>query len=89
MVLILPEFNHRGREGSVISGLIAAIKSALNAQTSLETRNLTFRVLGNSVVIEGTVDLPGAADVVQSLAENLAGPGRIIVRVSCPRGQAG
>ena len=84
MVLILPEFDCRGGEGADISGLVALIKCALNAE-ALETRNLTFRVLGNSVVIEGAVDLPGGADVVQRLAESLADPGRVIVRISCPR----
>lgn len=59
MVLILPEFDCRGGEGADISGLVASIKRALNAEAFLETRNLTFRVLGNSVVIEGAVDLPG------------------------------
>lgn len=85
MVLILPEFDCRGGEGADISGLVASIKCALNAEAFLETRNLTFRVLGNSVVIEGAVDLPGGADVVQRLAESLADPGRVIVRISCPR----
>ncbi len=84
MVLILPEFDCRGGEGADISGLAASIKGALNAASSLETRNLTFRVLGNSVVIEGAVDLPGGANVVQRLAESLADPGRVIVRISCP-----
>ncbi|KSV88517.1 hypothetical protein N184_29095 [Sinorhizobium sp. GL28] len=27
----------------------------------------------------------GGADFVQRLAEGLAGPGRVIVRISCPR----
>jgi len=84
MVLILPEFDCRGGEGADISGLVASIKRALNAEAFLETRNLTFRVLGNSVVIEGAVDLPGGADVVQRLAESLADPGRVIVRINCP-----
>ena len=85
MVLILPEFDCRGGEGADISGLVASIKCALNAEAFLEARNLTFRVLGNSVVIEGAVDLPGGADVVQRHAESLADPGRVIVRISCPR----
>lgn len=85
MILILPEFDCRGGEVADISGLVASIKCALNAEASLETRNLNFRVLGNSVVIEGAVDLPGGASVVQRLADHLAGPGRVIVRISCPR----
>lgn len=81
MVLILPEFDCRGGEGSDILGLVASIKCALNAEASLETRNPTFRVLGNSLVVEGAVDLPEGADFVQRLAEGLAGPGRVIVRI--------
>ncbi len=89
MVLILPEFGCRGGEGGDISGLVASIKCALNMEASLETKNLTFRVLGNSVVIEGAVDLPRGADLVQRLADNLAGPGRVIVRIGCPRDWTG
>lgn len=85
MVLILPEFVCRGGEGADVSGLVASIKCALNAEASLETKNLTFRILGTCVVIEGTVDQPGDAARVQQLAERLGSADRVVVRISCPR----
>ncbi|OCP06330.1 hypothetical protein BC374_20295 [Ensifer sp. LC13] len=84
MILILPEFHCRGGDGAAISGLVASIKCALEAEPSVETRSLNFRVLGNSVVIEGVLDRPGGAEYVRQLAEAIAGASRVIVRISCP-----
>ncbi len=85
MILILPEFGCRSGEGAEFAGLIASIKCALASEARFETRKLTFRVLGNCLVIEGAVDVTGAADHVRRLAEDVAGAGRVIVRISCPR----
>lgn len=85
MVLIPPEFDGRRGEGADISGLVAAIKCALNAEEAFETGNLNFRVLGNGIVIEGVIDLPGGDRHVRRIAEGIAGPSRVIIRISCPR----
>ncbi|MGE6784493.1 hypothetical protein ACQKGL_18440 [Ensifer adhaerens] len=82
----MPEFDCRGGEGADIAGLIASIKCALDSDSRFETRKLTFRVLGNCVVIEGAVDVVGGAEHVRRLAEDVAGAGRVIVRISCPAG---
>lgn len=85
MVFIRPEFDCRGGGGADVSGLIASIKFALACQAPFDTENLCFRVLGTSVVIEGQVSHSGADDFVRGIAEDIAGAGRILVRVGCPR----
>jgi len=45
MILIPPELDCRGGEGSDASGLIASIKDALAAEAPFETTNLCIRVL--------------------------------------------
>ncbi len=84
MILILPEFGGRCGEGADIAGLVSSIKCALGSEARFETRNLTFRVLGNCLVIEGAIDAVGGAEHVRRLAEQVAGANRVIVRISCP-----
>ncbi len=86
MILIPPEFDVRGGEGSDASGLIASLKYALAAEAPFDTQGLCFRALGNSVVIEGQVGVPGADDFIRRVAEDIAGAKRVVVRVGCPVG---
>lgn len=85
MILIPPEFDSRGGEGSDASGLIASIKYALAAEAPFDTQNICLSMLGNIVVIEGLVDAPDAHAYIQRLAEDIAGEGRVLVRVVAPR----
>lgn len=84
MILIPPDFGYRGGEGADAYGLVASIKCALESGAPFETRNLCFRVLGQSVVIEGAIEMPGGSEYVRRIAEEIAGPNRIIIRISCP-----
>lgn len=45
----------------------------------------TLRACGNTVVIEGLVDAPDADEYTRRVAEDIAGEGRVLVRVSCPK----
>ncbi|MBZ7927323.1 hypothetical protein LAC81_35880 (plasmid) [Ensifer adhaerens] len=85
MILIPPDFDCRGGEGSDASGLIASIKYALAAEAPFDTQGLCFRALGNCVVIEGQVAEPDGDEFVRRVAEDIAGPDRVVVRVGCPR----
>ena len=85
MILIPPNFNCRGGEGSDASSLIASIKHALAADAPFDTTNLCFRVLGNGVVIEGKVSAPGGDEFIRRVAEDIAGADRVLVRVGCPQ----
>lgn len=89
MILIPPEFDSGGGEGSDASGLIASIKYALAAEAPFDTQNICLSMLGNTVVIEGLVDAPDADAYIQRVAEDIAGEGRVLVRVSCPKGEPG
>ncbi|KSV77523.1 hypothetical protein N183_19340 [Sinorhizobium sp. Sb3] len=86
MILIPPEFGCRSGEGSDSSGLIASLKYALAAEAPFDTQGLCFRVLGNSVVIEGQVSAAGADEFIRRVAEDIAGADRVVVRVGCPVG---
>ncbi|KSV68985.1 hypothetical protein N183_30725 [Sinorhizobium sp. Sb3] len=46
-------------------------------------------MLGNTVVIEGLVDNPDADAYIQRVAADIAGEGRVLIRVSYPEGDPG
>ncbi|KSV91580.1 hypothetical protein D9M69_191960 [compost metagenome] len=89
MILIPPEFDSLGGEGSDASGLIASIKYALAAEAPFDIQNISFSMLGNIVLIDGLVDAPDADEFIRRVAQDIAGEGRILVRVSCPKGDPG
>ncbi len=85
MILIPPGFNRAGGESSDAAGLIASIKYALAADAPFDTTNLCFRMLGNGVVIEGSVNAPDGDEFIRRVAEDIAGSDRVLIRVGCPR----
>lgn len=85
MVLIPPGLDCYGGDGGDASGLIASIKCALAFEAPFDTQNLCFRALGKHIVIEGLVNAPGGDEFIRRIADSVAGPARVLVRVGCPK----
>lgn len=80
MVLIThdPSWQHQGSDSA---SLIASVRCAIGSEAPFDVTNLSYRVLGDSIVIEGNVVKRSDAELIQRIAEDIAGQGRVIMRL--------
>lgn len=83
MVLILPETqpDPYGPQGAASSGLLASIETALRSECGEEAEHVTIRVLGGYIILEGLVPNEECLTRIRSIAEDIAGPGTVHVRL--------
>lgn len=83
MVLILPEMQSdtNGPQGAASSGLLASIETALRSECGGDAELVTVRVLGSYLILEGLVPSEECIGRIQMIAEDIAGPGTVHLRL--------
>lgn len=83
MVLILPEAPSRRycAEGATTAGLVSSIHHALSSGCDADLSRVTVRSLGSIVVIEGLIQSEDCIDRIMEIAEEIAGPGHVSLRL--------
>ncbi|RVH02756.1 hypothetical protein CN212_27360 [Sinorhizobium meliloti] len=81
MVLVTHDPSRQSCQGSDSASLIASVRCAIASEVPFAVTNLSYRVLGDSIVIEGNVIKRSDAELIHRIAEDIAGHGRVIMRV--------
>lgn len=82
MILIPPSSRCRGAHGVDGTHLISSIKTALADDESKETQSLSFRAVGDLVVIEGTVKSRKDFERIRRIAESMVDADHLVLRIS-------
>ncbi|MET4691088.1 hypothetical protein AB7M37_004725 [Sinorhizobium fredii] len=81
MVLIPPYPRREPCSGTDAMSLISSVRCVIAAEAPFDVTNLCYRVLGDNIVIEGTVAERVHARFVKRIAEDIAGEGHVILRL--------
>lgn len=81
MVLITHDASRQNCHGSDSAALVASVRYAITSKTPFDVTNLSYRVLGNRIVIEGNVAKHSDAELIQRIAEDIVGPMRVVMRL--------
>ncbi|ASP61482.1 hypothetical protein CDO30_20295 (plasmid) [Sinorhizobium meliloti] len=81
MVLVTHDPSRQSCQGSDSASLIASVRCAIASEVPFAVTNLSYRVLGDSIVIEGNVIKRSNAELIHRIAEDIAGHGRVILGV--------
>ncbi|WP_042779150.1 hypothetical protein [Sinorhizobium fredii] len=79
MVLVTHDPSRQNCQGSDFVSLIASVRCAIASEVPAVT-NLSYRVLGGSLVIEGNVAKRSDAELIHRMTQDIAGQGRVIIR---------
>lgn len=79
MVLVTHDPSRQSCQGSDSASLIASVRCAIASEVPFAVTNLSYRVLGDSIVIEGNVIKRSNAELIHRIAEDIAGHGRVIL----------
>ncbi|MDE3823303.1 hypothetical protein I7F13_13445 [Sinorhizobium meliloti] len=81
MVLVTHDPSRQSCQGSDSASLIASVRCAIASEVPFAVTNLSYRVLGDSIVSEGNVIKRSNAELIHRIAEDIAGHGRVILGV--------
>ncbi len=82
MILIPSSYRCRGAHDVDATHLIASIKTVLAAEASKQMRSLSFRAVGDRVVIEGRVKSRRDVERIRRIAERAVGADHVVLRLS-------
>lgn len=82
MIFIPPSARRRGAHDVDATHLISAVKTALAAEAPKQLQSLSFRAVGDCVVIEGTASSRRDVARIARIAERVAGANHLVLRIS-------
>ncbi len=81
MVLVTHDPSRQNCQGSDSASLIASVRCATTTTVPFAVTNISYRVLGDSIVVEGNVVKRRHSDRIHRIAEDIAVQGLVIMRV--------